>query len=283
MTLSVCKKDPPLGSFATVTLSTTPLAASSGGTGSTSLASSFQNMVAAATGGTGTAGYVLATGGSGNYYWTSAPSGGGGGATPGTRITSNRLSYTGDGLTTLYDTPAFSQANQVRVYINGVRQAESEYTLNSGTSKITFNTAPVSGDKFFVEVDGFTTYAYYANNIAYGPVTGSIPSSANTIQLAIDDLESRKMPKVGGTFTGDVIGLTMPTGTSNTSFATTAFVNNLANSSYTFSHSITGNAGTVTNGLYSTGSYANPAWLTSLNADKLCPALCSREYGREGL
>ena len=256
-------------SFASLTLSTTPLAASSGGTGSTSLSSSFQNMITAATGGTGTAGYVLATGGAGNYYWTSAPTGGGGGVTPGTRITSNRLSYTGDGVTTLYDTPSFSQANQVRVYINGVRQAESEYSLNSGTSKITFNTAPVNGDKFFVEVDGFTTYEYYANNIAYGPVTGLIPSSANTIQLAIDDLESRKMPKSGGTFTGDVIGITMATSTSNTSFATTQFVNNLANSNYTFAHSITGNAGTVTNGLYSTGSYANPAWITSLNADKL--------------
>lgn len=32
---------------------------------------------------------------------------------------------------------------------------------------------------------------------------------------------------------------------------------------------ITGNAGTVTNGLYSTGSYANPAWLTSLAWSKI--------------
>lgn len=257
--------------FATVSLSTTPLGPSSGGTGTTSLASAFNALVANATGTqSGTAGYVLATGGTGNFYWTAAPSGGGGGgATPGTRITSTRLSYTGDGTKTLYDTPTFDQANQVRAYINGVRQLESEYTLNSGTSKITFTAAPVNGDRVLIEVDGYTTYAYYANNIAYGPVTGSIPSSANTIQLAIDDIESRKMPKVGGTFTGDVIGLTMPTTTSNTSFATTAFVNNLANSSYTFTHSISGNAGTVTNGLYSTGSYANPTWLTSLSAAKL--------------
>jgi hypothetical protein len=254
--------------FAALTL-TSPLSAPNGGTGSTSLASAFNNMVQAATGSAGTSGYVLATGGTGNYYWTSAPSGGGGGATPGTRITSNRLTYSGDSTTTLFATPTFSQANQVRIYINGVRQLESEYTLNSATSRVTLTTAPYTGDTVLVEVDGYTTYEYYANNIAYGPVTGSIPSSADTIQLAIDDLESRKMPKIGGTFTGDVTGLTMPSATANTSFATTAFVANRANSGYTFTQSITGNAGTVTNGLYSTGSYANPSWITSLSADKL--------------
>lgn len=37
----------------------------------------------------------------------------------------------------------------------------------------------------------------------------------------------------------------------------------------TWGISITGNAATVTNGLYSTGSYADPAWLTSLNYSKL--------------
>ncbi len=254
--------------FAALSLTTTPLDPSSGGTGSTSLASAFTNMVEDATGSAGTSGYVLATGGTGNYYWTSAPSGGGG-VSPGTRITSNRLSYTGDGTTTLYDTPTFSQANQVRVYINGVRQLESEYSLNSGTSKITMNVAPVNGDRVLVEVDGYTTYEYYANNIAYGPVTGSIPSSANTIQLAIDDLESRKMPKSGGTFTGTVIGITIDKSTSNTSLATGQYVHNLANSGWTFAHSITGNAGTVTNGVYTTSTYSNPSFITSLSASKL--------------
>jgi hypothetical protein len=255
--------------FASLSL-TSPLSAPNGGTGSTSLASAFNALVANATGTqSGTAGYVLATGGAGNFYWTSAPSGGGGGATPGTRITSNRLTYSGDSTTTLFATPTFSQANQVRIYINGVRQLESEYTLNSATSRVTLTTAPYTGDTVLVEVDGYTTYEYYANNIAYGPVTGSIPSSANTIQLAIDDLESRKMPKIGGTFTGDVTGLTMPNATANTSFATTAFVAARANAGYTFTQSITGNAGTVTNGLYSTGSYADPSFITSLSAAKL--------------
>lgn len=37
----------------------------------------------------------------------------------------------------------------------------------------------------------------------------------------------------------------------------------------TYSINVTGNAGTVTNGVYTTGSYANPVWVTSLHADKL--------------
>lgn len=37
----------------------------------------------------------------------------------------------------------------------------------------------------------------------------------------------------------------------------------------TWSISVTGNAGTVTNGLYSTGSYADPTWITSLTGSKI--------------
>ena len=37
----------------------------------------------------------------------------------------------------------------------------------------------------------------------------------------------------------------------------------------TLTNNTSGNAGTVTNGLYSTGSYANPTWLTSLASSKL--------------
>lgn len=37
----------------------------------------------------------------------------------------------------------------------------------------------------------------------------------------------------------------------------------------TFAISISGNAGTVTSGVYTTGSYANPAWITSLAGSKI--------------
>lgn len=40
----------------------------------------------------------------------------------------------------------------------------------------------------------------------------------------------------------------------------------------TITGSITGNAGTVTNGVYTTGSYSNPSWITSLSETKVLPS-----------
>lgn len=45
--------------------------------------------------------------------------------------------------------------------------------------------------------------------------------------------------------------------------------------SSTITGDISGNAGTVTNGLYSTGSYANPSWITSLAETKVLPSQTS--------
>lgn len=39
--------------------------------------------------------------------------------------------------------------------------------------------------------------------------------------------------------------------------------------SSTITGSVSGNAGTVTNGVYTTGSYADPSWITSLSGTKL--------------
>jgi len=41
----------------------------------------------------------------------------------------------------------------------------------------------------------------------------------------------------------------------------------------TWSVSISGNAATVTNGVYTTGSYANPSWITSLDDGKVLPTM----------
>jgi hypothetical protein len=252
--------------FAALSL-TTPLQVGQGGTGTTSHASLFGLAITAAAG-SGAAGKVLGTDGSGNYSWVTGGSGGGGsGAQPGSRISSSRLTYTGDSSNTKFTTPTFSVGTQLRPYINGVRQLDSEYSANAANSTIIFNTPPVTGDKVLIEVDGYAIYEYYANNIAYGPASGDMVGT--TIQSAIDNLETRKMPKIGGTFTGRVDGLTMPTTTSNTVFATTQFVTQFANAGYTLTHSITGNAGSVTDGLYSSGSYDNPTWITKIANTKI--------------
>jgi len=267
--------------FAGLTLST-PLQVGQGGTGTTSYASLFGLAVTAAAG-SGEAGKVLGTDGSGSYSWVTGGTGGGGGGgtQPGSRISSARLSYTGDSSTAKFTTPTFSTGTQLRAYINGVRQLESEYNAFTSNSIIWFTSPPVTGDKILVEVDGYAVYEYFANNIVYGPASGDM--SGATIQDAIDNLETRKMPKIGGTFTGRVNGLTMPSTTSNTVFATTQFVNQYANAGYTLTHSITGNAGTVTNGLYSSSSYADPSWLTSLATSKLSGTIADTNLNNSGV
>jgi hypothetical protein len=238
---------------------TAPLALSQGGTGTTSASSALTTLLPTGT----TAGYVLTTGGPGNFYW-SASAGGGGGATPGTSINSTRLSYTANGASgytgNSFTIPAATADTQVRAYINGVRQFESEYALNLGANTISFTTVPPNGDAVLIEVDGYYVNPYYANNIAF-TINSNISTTANTIQLAIDALTSKVTTYYANTnisagpqaFGNVVTGITVAAGTSNTAFASTAYVQNLANNSGTLTTSITGNAGTVTGGVYTTG------------------------------
>jgi len=261
---------------------TTPLPVGQGGTSTSSHASLFDLAIFAAAG-AGGEGKVLSTDGARTYTWVTAGTGGGGGGTqPGSRISSVRLSYSGDNTTTKFTTPTFSAGTQLRAYINGVRQLDSEYNAFTANSIIWFTNPPATGDTILVEVDGYMIYEYFANNIVYGPEAGDMNGA--TIQDAIDNLESRKMPKIGGTFTGLVEGLTMPLAqASNTVFATGLYVTNHANSGYTLTHSITGNAGTVTNGLYSSVTYDNPGWLNTLASSKLTGTIPDTRFADSGV
>ena len=171
--------------FVGLTLSGTPLAITGGGTGASSSSDALTNLLPTGT----TSGYVLTTGGPGSFYWA-AGGAGGGGATPGTTINSTRLSYIGDGSTTLYTAPEYIPGDsQLRIYIDGVRQFTSAYTETSNTS-VTLGTAAPNGSNILLEVDGYINNPYYANNIAF-TVNSNISGTANTIQLAIDGLTSK--------------------------------------------------------------------------------------------
>ena len=248
--------------FAGLTLST-PLAQSQGGTGATSSSGALTALLPTGT----TSGYVLTTGGPGSFYWAASSGGGGGGATPGTTINSTRLSYTANGASgytgNSFTTPTWTISTQLRAYINGVRQFESEYSANSTANTISFTTTPTNGDAVLIEVDGYYVNPYYANNITYGPATGDIPGSANTIQLAIDSLESRKAAVAGATFTGIASGITVATGVSNTAFATTAHVQNSISPAFTQANTGVTNAATADSKAVTAGSYANAAFLTA--------------------
>jgi len=247
--------------FASLLLSS-PLATSQGGTGATSATAALTSLLPSGA----VAGYVLTTGGVGNYYWAAGGGGGGGGATPGTTINSTRLSYTASGTDVTYTTPTFSADTQLRAYINGVRQFESEYSVNISNSTISFSIAPALNDAILLEVDGFINNPYYANNIAFTAPQGDIVASANTIQLAINDLESRKATIASPSFTGYPLAPTAVNTVSNTQIATTEYVNNKANSGVTFTASVTGSAGSVANtgitGLITNAQLAGPIGAT---------------------
>lgn len=234
-------------------LGTGTVAINRGGTGATSASGALTNLLP-----TGTiAGYVLTTGGPGNFYWAPGGSGGGGGATPGTTINSTRLSYVANGTANTFTAPTYVPgASQLRVYFDGVRQFASEYT-EANTTSVQFNSAPPNGTNILIEVDGYILNPYYANNIAFTAPFGGIVGSANTIQLAIQDIETRKATLASPSFTGNAAfsnvsisgtatSVTPATSSNNTTIATTAFVRSVLNSANTFSINISGLAANAT-------------------------------------
>ena len=184
--------------FASLNL-TAPLAINQGGTGATSTGSALTALLPTGT----TAGYVLTTAGPGNFYWAAGGIGGGAGATPGTTISSTYDQYTANGSGISYTTPVYVLgADQLKIYLDGVRQFPGQYTETSGNTGgvgiVTFGSAIPSGVNILAEVDGYIINPYYANNIAY-TVNSNISGSANTIQLAIDGLTSKLVTNYANT------------------------------------------------------------------------------------
>ena len=130
--------------------------------------------------------------------------------------------------------------------------AQGGTNANTSTQALT-NLLPTGGTPGFVLTTGGSgTYywaqggvTYYANNTSY-TVNSTIGATANTVQLAIDGLTNIVALKSGTTFTGLVLAPTATNTTSNTQIATTQYVGNIANSGYTFAHSISGLAATAT-------------------------------------
>jgi hypothetical protein len=181
-----------------------------GGTGQSSLYNSVLALLNSLTYSGAGSPQVLTTTGSGSYSWVTptnvtAPS-------YGTFISSNRTTYvvgTG-GITT--STTVFTGLspgyvpgkNQLRVYINGVRQNLSlDFTEDSSNlaTQFTLSATLADQDVILAEVDGYTNYTVTAQNTIFGPITNN---SATNVQNAIQNLQDNKMPYTGGTFTNDV-------------------------------------------------------------------------------
>lgn len=304
---------------------TNALPVTQGGTGAQTAGGALTSLLPSGT----TSGYVLTTGGPGNFYWAAGGGGSGGSAIPGTAINTSRLTYTATSGQTTFSAPVFTAGSgQLKLFINGVRQhadfTETTTTLSSvsctgsagqfscssttlalgqaivitgalagsatisqyytgkvyyiiatngtttftlseaaGGSAITTTSGTITGlsfttlhrvvlstgattnDLVMVEVDGFYSRPYYANNISFTP-SGNIPSTSNTIQLGMESIESRKANLSGAVFTGGISAIAPGTTDSSTNIPTTAWVKGLLNTAaYTFSSSITGNSGSV--------------------------------------
>lgn len=210
-----------------------------GGTGGTSKVTALTNLLPAGA----VSGYVLTTGGTGSYYWSAASGGGGGGgpSVSGTLIESTRTYIIATAGQTTFSTQAnFTPGtNQLRVYYNGVRQFDSEYTEIDGNT-FTLSTATAAGDVILAEIDSYNNLTVFASNVVYSP-TGGIPIEANTAQAALDSLESRKVNRVGDTMTGNLV----------------LSVNTQATSTTTGALQILGGASIDTGNLYIRGSAGN--------------------------
>jgi hypothetical protein len=252
---------------------TTALPVTQGGTGATTSLSALDSLLPASTG----QGQVLATNGQGSYYWTAANSVASPFSSLGSTIRTSRIANTRftSGSQTVFTVPFYTPGSgQLRVYLDGVRQMpSSDYTETNSTTLTMANTVPY-GTNLLFEVDGFSNTTFFANNIAFSPNTLYTGVNANTIQLAIDALIAnvawRNNTVISNvSFSANATAVTAQVNTSNTLIATTAFVKNVLNSGNTFAISISGNAGTVTNGVYTNQSYANPSFITSIANTKI--------------
>ena len=182
-------------SATSLTLSTTPLAITSGGTGGTSATEALNNLFPSGE----TSGYVLKTSGPGSYYWGAES---GASSAIGTTISTSRTYKTATAGQTVFTglstyTPG---AGQLRIYINGVRQFDSAYT-ETNSSAVTLSAGVTSGTVLLAEVDGYTDFTSYASDVVVSPV-GAV--SSTTVQDAIAELDTEKASLSGATFTGNI-------------------------------------------------------------------------------
>ena len=177
--------------FNSLTL-TNPLATTQGGTGSATTSGAIQTLLGGL--GSGVSGYAVLTNGSGSFYLGST--GGGTTTTVGTLINiSSNTQTAASGQTWFYsanvatNTPYTPGLNQLKVFINGVRQTLSDYTEYSNGA-FNLSSPATSGDIVLSEVYGQYTYNNWANATTF-TINSDISLTANTVQLAIDGLTSK--------------------------------------------------------------------------------------------
>jgi hypothetical protein len=179
-----------------------PLPISSGGTGAVTSGGALDNLVPGAQ-----PGYVLQTGGPGSYFWANVAGTGGGPGTStqvGTTIATTRYVFTSNAAQTYFPglAPYVQGEDQLRVYINGVRQigGNLDYWESSNTSFTLTSSVLAAGDVVFAEIDGYTTFVGNAHNT---PITNISGLASTNVQDALAEIQASKLggQGVGGDLT----------------------------------------------------------------------------------
>jgi len=127
----------------------------------------------------------------------------------------------------------------------------------SRTGSVTLDAADIGAGTF----TGAFTFA--------STITGSISGNAATVTAGVYTSGSYANPAWLTAVAGTILsGTTLATGIVTSSLTTVGTLVNLTVTN-TITGSISGNAATVTDGVYTSGSYADPAWITSLAASKV--------------
>ena len=140
-------------------------------------------------------------------------------------------------------------------------------TIGGASAGAITGTTITANTQFVGDGTGLTGTAS-ALNIGGNAATATTASSATAVANSVTFDNSGAGNASGTTFNGSA-AKTISYNTLGAPSATGS------GASGTWSISISGNAGTVTNGLYSTGSYANPTWLTSILGSIVSGAVAS--------
>jgi hypothetical protein len=157
--------------------------------------------------------------------------------------------------------PYFSSAT---TWATSAALAASALVIGGGAGVAPSTTTTGTGVVTALGVNTGSAGAFVVNGGALGtPSSGTVTNLTGTASININGTVGATTATTGAFTTvsaSGVITSTVATGTAPFTVTSTTAVTNL---------SIGGNAATVTNGVYTTGSYADPTWITSLAGSKI--------------